>query len=168
MPDARRTAAQAVLSKMNTVYESVSANPQLADVFLRGTASLSALSPGEAIQFSALLQTFIRCYEELLYYRRAGAVGDWVWESVELVVMPQLTTPGGLEWWAKRKSWFTSTFQEHVANVLPTEAVETLTTLERAIEGKEFRSGLHTETGSTETASTETGSTAPLSKEAGQ
>ena len=46
--------------------------------------------------------------EELLYYKRAGAVEDWVWESVELVILPQLTTPGGLEWWAKRRRRFTS------------------------------------------------------------
>ena len=171
--DARRAAAQAVFTKMNTVYESVSANPQLADVFLRGTANLSALSPGEATQFSALLIGFVRSYEELLHYKRGGTVGDWVWESVELVVLPTLTTPGGLEWWAKRRSWFTPAFQAHVANVMPGEAVEMLKVFEEAIQGKKFRSGVLIETGSTETESTETGSTgtgstAPLSKEAGQ
>jgi len=155
--DARRAAAQAVLAKLNTEYESVSTHHQLAEVFVRGSATLSALSPEEAVQFSALLLSFVRPYEELLHYKRAGAVEDWVWESVELVVLPQLTTPGGLEWWAKRRSWFTSTFQAHVASVLPMEAVETLTALEQAVEGKNFRAGVLIGTGST----------APLSKEAG-
>ena len=113
--DGRRAAAQAVLAKLNTEYESVSTHHQLAEVFVRGSATLSALSPEEAVQFSALLLSFVRPYEELLHYKRAGAVEDWVWESVELVVLPQLATPGGLEWWAKRRSWFTSTFQAHVA-----------------------------------------------------
>ncbi len=156
--DARRAAAQAVLAKLNTEYESISTHHQLAEVFVRGSATLSALSPEEAVQFSALLLSFVRPYEELLHYKRAGAVEDWVWESVELVVLPQLTTPGGLEWWAKRRSWFTSTFQAHVASVLPMEAVETLTALEQAVEGKNFRAGVLIGTGSN----------APLSKEAGQ
>ncbi len=156
--DQRRAAAQAVFTKMNTVYESVSANPQLADVYLRGTANLSALSPAEAIQFSALLQSLVRSYEELLHYKRAGAIGGWVWESVELVVLPTLATPGGLEWWAKRRSWFTSAFQAHIASVLPREAVERLKVFEQAIEGQAFRSGVLVGTGSTK----------PLSKQAGQ
>ena len=156
--DGRRTAAQAVFTKMNTVYESVSANPQLADVYLRGTANLSVLSPGEAMQFSALLLGFVRSYEELLHYKRAGAVGDRVWESVELGVLPSLTTPGGLEWWAKRRSWFTSEFQAHGTSVLPAKAAERLRVFEQEIEGENFRAGVLLKTGST----------APLSREAGR
>ena len=156
--DGRRTAAQAVFTKMNTVYESVSANPQLADVYLRGTANLSALNPGEAMQFSALLLGFVRSYEELLHYKRAGAVGDWVWESVELVVLPSLTTPGGLEWWAKRRSWFTSAFQAHISNALPAEAIAALRVFEHSVEGKSFRAGVLIETEST----------TPLAKEVGR
>ena len=140
--DARRTAAQAVFTKLNTAFESTSANPQLADVFVRGTAKLSVLSPEEAIQFSSLLFTLVRPYEELFHYRRAGAVEDWVWESVELLVLPCLVTPGSLEWWAKRGSWFTSRFQAHVAKVLPEEAAETLRGFEQGIDGKEFRGGV--------------------------
>ena len=155
--DARRAAAQAVFTKMNTVYESVSANPQLADVFMRGTADLSALAPAESLQFSSIFLSFVRSYEEILHYKRAGAVEDWVWESVELVVLPNLATPGGLEWWAKRKGWFTSALQAHVASVLPPEAAKTLTVFEQAMEGKSFRAG----------TLIETGSIAPLSKEAG-
>ena len=147
--DARRVAAQAVLAKLNASYQGVSANHQLADVFSRGSANLSALSPEEATQFSALLLSFVRPYEELLYYKRVGAVEDWVWESVELVILPQMTTPGGLEWWAKRRSWFTSAFQAHVANVLPVEAVETLRVFEQSVEGKNFRAGVLIGTGST-------------------
>ena len=161
--DARRAAAQAVFTNMITVYESISANPQLADVFVRGTENLSALRPEETMQFSALLLGFVRSYEEILHYKRRGAVEDWVWESVELVVLPQLTTPGGLEWWAKRRSWFTSVFQAHIASVLATEAVERLTVFEQAIEGQEFRSGVLVGT-----EGTETGSTGPLSKQAGK
>ncbi len=109
--DARRAAAQAALSKMNTCLERVSANPQLAGVFVRGTANLSALSPEEAVQFSTLFLSMIRPYEELLHYKRQGVVDDWVWESIELIALQDLLTAGGLEWWAKRRSWFTSEFQ---------------------------------------------------------
>ena len=151
--DARRVAAQAVFAKMNTAFETMAANPQLADVFVRGTTSLSALSPAEAIQFSSTLFTLTRPYEEILHYKRAGAVEDWVWESVELVVLPCLATPGGLEWWAKRRSWFTAAFQSHVSSILPAEAVEMLTGFEQAAEGKDFRGGVLTQTPSAERSS---------------
>ena len=109
--DTRRATAQAVFTKLNTAFETISANPQVAGVFARGTADLSVLSPEEAIQFSSVFFTFVRPYEELFYYRRADAVNEWVWESVELLVLPALTTRGALEWWAKRQSWFTSAFR---------------------------------------------------------
>ncbi len=138
---ARRAAAQAVFTKITTVFETIAPNPQLADVFLRGTTGLSALSPEEAVQFSSVMFNIARPYEELCHYKRVGAVEDWVWESVELLALPLLTTPGGLEWWAKRRSWFTSAFQAHVDSALPKEAVEMLTGFEQAIEGKTFRAG---------------------------
>ena len=147
--DARRAAAQAVLTKLNAVYESVSTRHRLAEVFTRGSANLSALSPEEATQFSALFLSLVRPYEELLNYKRSGAVEDWVWESVELIVLPMLTSPGGLEWWAKRRSWFTPEFQAHVGDILPKEAAEMLTVFEQAVEGKNFRAGLLIETAST-------------------
>ncbi len=75
--DARRAAAEAVLAKLNTSYQAAATNHQLADVFSRGSANLSSLSSGEAIQFAGLLLSFVRPYEELLYYKRAGAVEDW-------------------------------------------------------------------------------------------
>ena len=114
-----------------------------------GCANLSALSPEEAIQFSGLLFTLTRPYEELLHYKHAGAVEHWVWESVELLVLPVLTAPGALEWWAKRRSWFTPKFQAHIAKILPKEAVEMLTGFGQAIEGKNFRAAVLTGTGST-------------------
>ncbi len=156
--DARQATAQAVFTRLNTAFETTSANPQLAGVFVRGTSDLSALSPEEAIQFSSVFFTLVRPYEELFYYSRAGAVNEWVWESVELLVLPALTTPGALEWWAKRQSWFTSAFQDHVAEVLPKEALETLKGFQEAVKGKVFIGGVLIEPGST----------APLSKEAGQ
>ncbi len=163
--DARRAAAQGVFTKLNTAFETTSANPQLAEVFVRGTANLSVLSPEEAIQFSSVFFTLVRPYEELFYYRRADAVNEWVWESVELLVLPALTTPGALEWWAKRQSWFTSAFQAHVTEVLPKEALETLKGFEQAVEGKVFMGGVLIETASTETESTETASTETASTE---
>ena len=161
--DARQATAQAVFTRLNTAFETTSANPQLAGVFVRGTSDLSALSPEEAIQFSSVFFTLVRPYEELFYYSRAGAVNEWVWESVELLVLPALTTPGALEWWAKRQSWFTSAFQDHVAEVLPKEALEMLKGFQEAVEGKVFIGGVLMEPRDTATASTE-----PLSKEAGQ
>jgi hypothetical protein len=176
--DTRRATAQAVFTKLNTAFETTSANPQLAGVFVRGTSDLSTLSPEEALQFSSVFFTLVRPYEELFYYRRAGAVNEWVWESVELLVLPALTTPGALEWWAKRQSWFTSAFQAHVAEALPKEALETLKGFEHALEGKVFMGGMLLETEDTETGSTgtedtgtedtATASTEPLAKEAGQ
>ena len=144
--DGRRAAAQAVLSKVNVMLTSISTHPQLADVFSRGSTSLSALRPEEALQYSGMLFSFARSYEELLHYRRAGAVEDWVWESVGLAVLPQMTTPGGLEWWAKRRHYFTVRFQTYVDSVLPDEMVEMLAGFEQSIEGKDFRSGVLIET----------------------
>ena len=81
--EGRRAAAEAVLTKMMTAFQRTSAHPQLADAFLRGSTDLTSLSPQEALQFSSLLHSFVRPYEELVYARRAGAVEEWVWDNGE-------------------------------------------------------------------------------------
>ena len=153
--EGRRAAAEAVLTKMMTAFQRTSAHPQLADAFLRGSTDLTSLSPQEALQFSSLLHSFVRPYEEIVYARRAGAVEEWVWDNGERSILPLLTTPGALEWWAKRKTWYTPALQAHIANILPAEAMESLAGLEKSLKGKVFRAGVLVETSAPDPSTTE-------------
>ena len=91
-----------------------------AELRTRGSKGLDQLDgEAEKVQFSALVLTLFRPYEELFHYRRDGQVDDWTWESVSSVCSTVMGTPGFRDWWKLRQGWFSSEFRSHVEEALP-------------------------------------------------
>jgi len=111
----RQAAAQSVQLKVNSLLETLAANPSLADAYVRGSKGLGALTESEAMQVSAMYLALIRAYEELLHYHQSGAVDEWAWTSIRSTVQSVASAPGFSDWWAARGSWFSDGFQRHVA-----------------------------------------------------
>jgi len=117
---ARQAAVQSVVNKMNDVWN-VMASGGTADLWARGSRGLGNLEgESEKIQYSALLLSLLRPYEELFYYRADGQIEDWTWESVSSVCHSVIGTRGFEEWWELRAAWFSNDFQKHVREVLGT------------------------------------------------
>jgi len=114
----RQAAAQSVQGKLNSLLETLASNPPLADAYVRGSAGLTALSPSELMQVSAMYLAVLRSYEELWHYRVAGAVDEWAWTSVRSLLESMSGAQGFRDWWTARGSWFSADFQEHVNSTL--------------------------------------------------
>lgn len=120
---ARHAAIQSVVNKMNELWNTM-ASASTADLWTRGSKGLDQLEgESERVQFSALMLSMLRPYEEVYHYRRDGLVDDWTWESISTVCHALMGTPGWWEWWTLRGGWFSSEFQAHIREV-QTEGAE--------------------------------------------
>lgn len=112
---ARQAAIQSVVNKMNDVWNTM-ASASTADLWTRGSKGMDHLDgESERVQFSALMLSIFRPYEEIYHYRRDGLVDDWTWESISSVCHALMGTPGWRDWWSHREVWFSSEFREHIA-----------------------------------------------------
>lgn len=116
----RQAAIQSVVNKMNDVWNTMAA-ASTADLWTRGSKGLANLNgESEGVQFSALMLSIFRPYEELFHYRADGQVDDWSWESISSVCHALMGTPGFDDWWERRSSWFSADFRAHIATVRDT------------------------------------------------
>ena len=115
----RQAAIRSVVDKMNDVWNTMAA-ASTADLWTRGSKGLANLhGESEGVQFSALMLSIFRPYEELFHYRRDGQVDDWTWESISSVCHALMSTPGFQDWWELRRGWFSADFRAHVAEIYP-------------------------------------------------
>ena len=113
---AKHAAAQSVLSQVQSVAQTLAANPQLADVYARGTRGLEHLNgDAELLQFSGQVVSAFRPYEELYYYHQDGVIDDWTWKSVEALLGVQAGSAGFSQWWQVRRSFFSPEFQAYLS-----------------------------------------------------
>ena len=116
---ARQAAIQSLQAQMNNVWTQMSADERTAQIFAAGSKGLSNLEKEtDKLQFSAFMLSIFRPYEEIFHYRNGGLVDDWSWESISSQCHSLMGTPGFVEWWNQRADWFSSTFQEHVSEIL--------------------------------------------------
>lgn len=116
---ARQAAIQSVVNKMNDVWNTMAA-ANTADLWTRGSKGLANLDgESEGVQFSALMLSIFRPYEELYHYWTDGQVDDWTWESISSVCRALMGTPGFEDWWERRQEWFSADFRKHIAEIRP-------------------------------------------------
>lgn len=115
----RQAAIRSIVNQMNKIWTQMATERNHADIWVRGSKGLSNLKDEtERVQFSALMLSMFRPYEEIFHYRRDGLVDDWTWESISPQCHALMGTPGFRHWWEMRAGWFSTSFQRHVAETL--------------------------------------------------
>ena len=118
---ARQAALQSVVNQMNGYWTQMASERSISEVFARGSKGLSHLeSEADKLQFSAVMFSIFRPYEEIFHYRNNGMVEDWTWESISGQCHALMGTQGFAEWWAQRGDWFSKAFREHITATLGT------------------------------------------------
>lgn len=116
---ARQAAIQSVVNQMNNVWTQMATEKAYAEIWVRGSKGLSNLNDEtDGVQYSALMLSIFRPFEEIFQYRKVGRVDDWTWESISSQCYALMGTPGFGQWWEMRGSWFSSSFQEHIEEIL--------------------------------------------------
>ncbi len=116
---ARQAAIQSVVNQMNNVWTQMSIERPYADIWVRGSKGLSNLNDEtDRLQFSTMMLSIFRPYEEIFHYKADGLVEDWAWQSISSQSHALMGTPGFEQWWEMRGSWFSTSFQQHVIETL--------------------------------------------------
>lgn len=133
----RQAAIHSVLYQMNNIWTNIAHDRASANLWARGSKDISQLKDEtEKIQFSALMISLFRPYEEIFHYWKDHRVDDWTWESIKNQCQPWIGTKGFRQWWAMRGNWFSASFQQHVA-----DAMEDVTTYRRWADESNERAG---------------------------
>lgn len=112
----RQAAIQSIVNQMNNIWTHMATDRKHADLWVRGSSDLTMLKDEtERVQFSALMLSLFRPYEEIFHYWRDGRVDVWTWESISPQCRALMGTPGFGQWWEMRSAWFSAAFQRYVS-----------------------------------------------------
>lgn len=111
----KSTASQGIQNQLAALYEMAATDPMM-DIYMRGMADYSALTPLERAKFNAYLSNVMSSMENLYAlveegsYDKARAQGWW------LILRSILEFPGGRQHWEERKYRWTADFLSFVEN----------------------------------------------------
>jgi len=91
---------------------------EVAEVYLTGCLEPEKLKRTERVQFYGLLHNQVRGYEEAFYQHTEGALDLRVWAGMHGQMLNTCTLSGFKVYWQDRRDWYSSSFQNHVENVL--------------------------------------------------
>lgn len=109
----REAAERNHMDKHQSVSRIIAENPQLADLWARGSKSgIDALTDAERVQFINFYTYVLRIWEELYLQHRRGLIDDVMWQANVRILCDTRPVPGARDGWAVRRHLFTDAFQQ--------------------------------------------------------
>lgn len=100
------------MDKAQSVSRMIAENPQLAELWARGSKiGIAELSEAERVQFINFFTYVLRIWEELLLQHRRGLIDVETWEANARILRDVKPMPGARDAWATRRHLFTGAFQ---------------------------------------------------------
>jgi len=101
------------MDKAQSVSRMIAENPQLAELWARGSkAGIAKLNDAERVQFVNFLTYVLRIWEELFLQHERGLIDEETWQANMLIVRDTKPMPGARDAWAVRRHLFTHAFQQ--------------------------------------------------------
>ncbi len=116
----RATSFHSISDSMNHVNVAVAQNPELARIWLQGTADRSSLSDQERHQYDMLLLCYFHVFETMHYQARVGAGEKGLVLAEERSLRSLLSAPGVREWWNENPYAFGSESRSYLDRLLAT------------------------------------------------
>ena len=82
------------------------------------SAQQHCLNPVERYRFDLATLRWLQAIEQAFADIRQREYPDDMEDTYKVMVPGVLNTPGGLEWWTSRRSWFSANFQREVDALL--------------------------------------------------
>ena len=115
---------QEISSNFILIYQSLSENEDLADIYQRGMHDITQLNRLENMRFIVLLNRIIRIVYEMYYQRQTGVVENKVWNVFMGPFKDAFQMSGFKIYWEMKRHWFDEDFQGFVQKSL-IEATDT-------------------------------------------
>jgi hypothetical protein len=123
-----QAAQQSMVSEMGAAMGSLFANPEGAQIWLKGIASFSSLTAVEKVQLTSIFHQLARTCEQAYSSFRAGTLDAEIWHGLEANALEVFSSPGMRDWWSLRSHWYSESFRSFIAksNLVSTTYIETL------------------------------------------
>ena len=100
------------MDKAQSVSRMIAENPQLAELWARGSkVGVAKLNEAERVQFVNFLTYVLRIWEELFLQHQRGLIDEEMWQANARIVRDTKPMPGARDAWAVRRHLFTDAFQ---------------------------------------------------------
>ena len=113
--------AQAYVTADNEIVGLINSSPKLADVLHQGANGLSALKGGDIIRFMAFHDLIFISFQSFHLQWKKGTLDEGLWGTYRQSFLDLLQQKGQQDWWALRRHWFTSEFQDYVEQAVAKE-----------------------------------------------
>jgi hypothetical protein len=101
------------MDKAQSVSRMIAENPQLAELWARGSKlGIAKLNEAERVQFVNFLTYVLRIWEELFLQHQRGLIDEEMWQANARIVCDTKPMPGARDAWAVRRHLFTEAFQQ--------------------------------------------------------
>ena len=110
----RTSSFQELMKGMSNFTGSISQNPEVADIFLRGMANYEDLSEIEKIRFHTLMtEPFTNAQVSYQLHKR-GLIDEKLYAGYLASFSGLLRAPGVRQWWLSSSVWFHQDFRDFI------------------------------------------------------
>ena len=92
-------------------------NPEATRIYRDGLVDLEKMSTEEQLQFSMLMGSLVRHYENIHFQHRSGAIDQGVWDGWSSRIRGNFRYAGARQWWVSQKSAFSAEFQAFIDGI---------------------------------------------------
>lgn len=85
-------------------------NPQLSNLWIKGSADYAALEAGERVQYAAHCGRLFRIAEGLFDQHSQGRLDEKAWRGLAGTIEDICLLPGVKVWWPTRRHWYNEDF----------------------------------------------------------
>jgi hypothetical protein len=110
-------ATQTLVSEYNAAISSIN-DGEFVCIFIQAGNDFEGLSQANKIRFSILMQPIFRTFEQLHYSALQGTIDSNVYSGFQRQFSAMMQLPGNQQYWAARRNWFGTVFQEYVQGML--------------------------------------------------
>ena len=115
----RRSTTQEALQSIADFNQFVATDPELVDVFWRGSADPDSLTDAEWQRYVSLASTLIRRFELLYLDYESGALNADLWEAQASNIRTWMARPGAIRWFSELGGHVHPAFRRFVTALPP-------------------------------------------------
>ena len=102
---------------------------EMATLMVTGLSELKSMTPVERFRFDMGTLIYLQVMEQAFTNARYGDMDEDILTGYRNAIPSLLTAPGGEQWWAERKYWFSHAFRREVQELLTNPPEESRTYL---------------------------------------
>jgi hypothetical protein len=98
----------------NAEFASITTDPEVASLYLRGLNDFVGLNTVDQMRFGGLVSHMFNSVYRAWHHHEQGLLDDIMWENQPHSMVTHLGLPGVRQWWEANQHWWPAEFREFV------------------------------------------------------